>query len=526
VPVLARIEAMQASKSLEMAAAKGEPAGSEAEAAADSDEYAKLDRYMPTPRAAAVAVLGLLAFGVIVGAATSPYAQSAATTAVLLESTAPPAAASEPEEEEAAPAEAAAAEPAAAAAAVPAPEYEEEESEAEEPAGTPSGPEPLPAEPELPPVKHVFMIVLGDHGYEEAFGESSSAPYLAKTLPEKGELISNYFAATSGDLANEIALVSGQGPTPETVTNCPNYTDIAPGTVSLEEEQVEGNGCVYPADTKTLPGELADQALSWKAYVEGTGTGPEHATGCRHPVLGGPDANQAPLSGDAYETWRNPFVYFHSLLDGAECSEGDVDLSRLASDLKKAETTPTVSYIVPDACHDGSEVPCEPGRPAGLAAAEPFLETVVKEIKASDAYKEGGLIAITFAQAPQTGPNADSSSCCATPEFTNLPPATTPESTTESAPETGGVKSTGGGGKVGLLLLSPFVEAGSVNETGYFNHFSLLAGIEELFGLERIGYAANPVLALFDESVYNAPEEKAPASSAKRALLGLFSRAG
>ena len=108
--------------------------------------------------------------------------------------------------------------------------------------------------------------------------------------------------------------------------------------------------------------------------MESTGSGAEHAAGCAAPTLGGPDANQAPLPGDAYETWRNPFVYFHSLLDGAECSEGDVDLGRFASDLKKAETTPAVSYIVPNACHDGSEAPCEAGQPAGPAASEPFLE--------------------------------------------------------------------------------------------------------------------------------------------------------
>ncbi|HEY5053411.1 MAG TPA: alkaline phosphatase family protein, partial [Solirubrobacterales bacterium] len=395
------------------------------------------------------------------------------------------------------------------------------------PAATPTGPPPLPPEWEPPPVKHVFMIVLGDHGYEEAFGATSTAPYLAHNLRPQGELLPNYYAVAQGDLANEIALISGQGPTLETVANCPNYTDISPGTVSLEEEQVEGNGCVYPAETQTLPGQLAAQALSWKAYVEGTETGPEHATSCRHPALGGPDPAQAPLPGDAYETWRNPFVYFHSLTDGAECTEGDLDFSRLAPDLKKAETTPTVSYIVADACHDGSELPCEPGQPAGLVGAEPFLKTVVPEIKSSPAYKEGGLIAITFAQAPQAGPTADPAACCATPEYPNLPPvAPAPETTTteSTTPVTGSVVPTGGGGRVGLLLISPFVKKGSTNGTAY-NHFSLLASIEALFGFEPIGYAANPAMTVFDETVYNAPEE-APAKAARRALLDLLGRAG
>jgi hypothetical protein len=519
-----RIDAMQEAKSRELAAATGLTAGDLVDAEAGD---APASRYMPTPRAAAVAILGLLAFGVVVGAATSPPAQSAGVTSVLLESSPAAPEASAPEEEETSTPEAAPAEVPATASAVPLLPEAPEEPEAEEPAPAPTAPPPLPPEWEPPPVKHVFIIMLGDHGYEESFGSTSTAPYLAKNLPAQGELLANYYAATQGDLANEIALISGQGPTVETTLNCPNYSDITPATVSLEEEQVEGNGCVYPVETQTLPGQLAAQALSWKAYVEGIGTGPEHATSCRHPALGGPDASQAPLPGDAYETWRNPFVYFHSLLDGAECAEGDVDFSQLTPDLKKAESTPAVSYIVPNACHDGSELPCEPGQPAGLAAAEPFLKTVVPEIKASPAYKEGGLIAITSAQAPQAGPAADPSSCCATPEYPNLPVVPSPEATTtETTTAVGGVKPTGGGGKVGLLLISPFVKKGSVNSAGYYNHFSLLASIEALFDLEPIGYAANPAMTVFDETVYNAPTEKPAETAAQRAVLSLFSRAG
>ena len=110
------------------------------------------------------------------------------------------------------------------------------------------------------------------------------------------------------------------------------------------------------------------------------------------------------------------------------------------------------------------------------------------EINASPAYKEGGLIAITFDQAPQAGPNADSSSCCATPEYPNLPPP----STATAGRQRAGQAETGGGGRVGMLLISPYVKAGSVNETGYYNHFSLLRSIEELFGQQPLGYAAEP----------------------------------
>jgi hypothetical protein len=455
---------------------------------------------MPTPRAAAVAVMAMLAFGVVIGSATSQLAQSAGLTSILLEVASPPP--EEEPEEVAAAAPEPAPEPTEPVFATPSSVPEELIPEIPPPEETPPEPEPPPEfeeEPGLPDVKHVFLSLLGENLYEESFGASASSPYLAKTLPEQGELLPNYYAVTSGNLANQIALISGQGPTAETAANCPNYGDLVPATATAEG-QVEGNGCVYPAPTKTLPDLLSGAGLKWKAYVEdiGNGTPTGQPATCRHPALGSPDPSQLPIPGDAYETWRNPFVYFHSLIDDSKCAETDVGLDRLAGDLKKATKTPTLSYIVPNACHDGGEVPCEPTQPAGTASAEAFLETVVPEIKASDAYKEGGLIAITSTQAPQLGEHADPSSCCATPAYPNLPPAP------EAEPGIGGVKPLGGGGKVGLLLISPFVEAGSVNEAGYFNHYILLLTLEELFGLEKLGYA-NESLLPFDSTVFNAP---------------------
>ena len=106
----------------------------------------------------------------------------------------------------------------------------------------------LPPEGVLPPVTHFFLIVLRDQGFEATFGKKSTSPYLAKTLAEKGEVLNNYYAVSQGDLANEIALLSGQGPTAQTAADCPEYTDVTPGTVDPATvgatEQVEGTGCV------------------------------------------------------------------------------------------------------------------------------------------------------------------------------------------------------------------------------------------------------------------------------------------
>jgi hypothetical protein len=469
--------------------------------------------FMPSPQVAAVAVMALLAAGVVLGSVTSPLAQSAGTASIILEELGG-AEGEESEPEAASSVPSYSPEPTGFASSAEAPLAAPLETPAvePEPAPAPALPPEIPEEELLPEIKHVFLIVLEGHGYEEAFGKESVAPYLAKTLAGEGKLLSNYFAVTQGGLANEIALLSGQGPTPQTALNCPQYTAIAPGTVSAEG-QVEGDGCVYPATTETLPSQLTAAKLTWKAYVEDIANG--EATGqpttCRRPALGGPDASPAPVPGDAYLTWRNPFVYFAGLTESPECGENDVGLDRLTTDLKKAEKTPTLSYIVPNACHDGSETPCTPEQPAGLSAVDAFLETVVPEITASPAYtEEGGLIAITFDQAPQTGPAADPSSCCATPEYPNLPAPTSTE-----PPATGAVKPSGGGGQVGMLLLSPYVAPGTVDESTYYNHFAFLRSVEELFGLEPLGYAAEPVLTPFEAgTVFDASPEESTVSRA------------
>ena len=62
---------------------------------------------------------------------------------------------------------------------------------------------------------------------------------------------------------------------------------------------------------------------------------------------------------------------------------------------------------------------------------------------------------------------------------------------------------TGGGGQVGLLLISPYVKPNSTDVVDYFNHFSLLASIETLLGLHRLGYAGAIALPTFGASVFN-----------------------
>ncbi|MGA9314445.1 MAG: alkaline phosphatase family protein [Solirubrobacteraceae bacterium] len=346
----------------------------------------------------------------------------------------------------------------------------------------------------LPAIKHVFVVMLDDEPYATAFGPASPAKYLTGTLEKQGELLLRYYAVAHEGLADGIALLSGQGPTEATAANCPTYSEISSAS-SGSDGQVLGSGCVYPSSTQTLMSQLSAKHLTWKAYVEGIDEGPGTPSACAHPASGTADPSAtAPAAGGAppgYQTWRNPFVYFSSVAGSSACASRDVGMSALKSDLASEKSTASFSYIAPGPCDDGNPMPCVPGKADGMLAADAFLQKVVPEILTSKAYKQNGLLAITVDDAPATGEYADSSSCCGQPKFPNLPMPT------------GVAKLSGsGGGQVGLLMLSPFVKKGGglVQET--YDHFSLLATIEEVFGLGKLGYAAGEEAKPFSASLF------------------------
>ena len=341
-------------------------------------------------------------------------------------------------------------------------------------------------------MKHVFVVMLDQQPYATAFGPASPAHYLTGTLEKQGELLERYYAVAHEGLADGIALLSGQGPTETIAANCPTFAAIAPAS-SGADGQVLGQGCVYPGSTQTLMGQLAAKQLKWKAYVQGIDEGSGAPGACAHPVAAAADPSAAQTPGTAaasYQTWRNPFVYFSSIADSSSCTSDDVGLSALKGDLASEQRTASFSYIAPGPCDDGNPMPCAPGKPAGMVAADAFLQKVIPEILASKAYKQNGLLAITVDQAPSTGEYADTSSCCGQPHFPNMP-----------APTGAAKLSAPGGGQVGLLLLSPFVKKGGGLVQDTYNHFSLLATIEQIFGLSRLGYAGGSEVKPFAASL-------------------------
>jgi phospholipase C len=314
---------------------------------------------------------------------------------------------------------------------------------------------------------HVFVINLENKGYNKVWGEGSEATYLAQTLRNQGVLLSDYYGIAHNSNPNYLAQISGQASNEMTRADCTTYAPFQQtGTAALG--QVEGTGCVYPASVPTVAGQLSAAGKTWKGYMEDMGTP------CRHPDLGAKDDSQGAKVGDQYATRHNPFVYFESITSSADCQGNVVDFSKLAGDLQSVATTPNLSYISPNLCNDGHDEPCVDGSTGGLATADAWLSQQVPAILASPAFKQDGMLVITFdeSEGKTTGPSG------------LLPGGTA-------------------GGRIGALVLSPFTKGGTTSDRPY-NHFSLLASIEDAFSLPRLGYAGAPDMNSFGADVFNA----------------------
>ncbi|HEX4648993.1 MAG TPA: alkaline phosphatase family protein, partial [Steroidobacteraceae bacterium] len=242
------------------------------------------------------------------------------------------------------------------------------------------------------------------------------------------------------------------------------------------------------AIVRTLPDQLEAAGFSWKAYMEDMGNDPrrERAT-CGHVPLGAADPTSLARRGDQYAAKHNPFVYFHSIIDdAARCDARVVNLARLPGDLASAATTPNFVFITPNLCSDGHDPTCVDGREGGLVAINTFLKAWVPLIVNSAAFRADGLLIVTFDEADGVGQEGSGACCGEKP----LPGA-------RFAPGFNGP----GGGRVGAVLLSPYVKAGTVSTVPY-NHYSLLRTVEAIFGLKPLGYAASPGAQVFGPDVF------------------------
>jgi hypothetical protein len=298
-------------------------------------------------------------------------------------------------------------------------------------------------------IKHVWLIILENKSYDATFTGLNKNTYLWQTLPSQGALLKNYFGTGHFSLDNYISMVSGQATQPDTQADCPYYDQFS-GSVDTsgslftnrdygQVASAQGanaaagsNGCVYPSSVPTLFNQLDAAKLSWKGYAQDLGnadaSGSAHDAGAQY--CGAPYATPGPTGStaqpnpgsanatDQYVPKHFPFPWFESILQSGDCDSQHIaslfdPTGGLYHDLQSEATTPAFSWISPNNCSDGHDAVChgnnlsggfsDPNTPnepvnytGGLSAADLFLEHVIPEIEASPAFKDGGLIDVTF----------------------------------------------------------------------------------------------------------------------------------
>jgi len=298
-------------------------------------------------------------------------------------------------------------------------------------------------------IKHVWLIILENKSYDATFTGLNKNTYLWQTLPSQGVLLKNYYGTGHFSLDNYVSMVSGQATQPDTQADCPFYTKFSGATElagNLKTNPNYGqvlspagpnaaagsNGCVYPSSTPTLFNQLDAAGVSWKGYAQDLGypdeAPPAHSAGVEYcgapyPEAGPRGTTSQPNPGsangtDQYVPKHFPFPWFESIKAAGDCNEHHIaslfdENNGLYHDLQSAATTPAFSWISPNNCSDAHDAVCHgnnlsggfsnpwtPKAPVnytgGLYASDLFLEHVIPEIEESPAFKEGGLIDITF----------------------------------------------------------------------------------------------------------------------------------
>jgi phosphatidylinositol-3-phosphatase len=400
-------------------------------------------------------------------------------------------------------------------------------------------------------INNIFVIEFENEGYDATFGPGSPATYLNGTLRTQGVLLQNYYAIGHDSLDNYIAQVSGQAPTEDTQADCADngfaFANLTPGTpdpdTAFNPGQVDGEGCVYPAAVQTIANQLdakyppnpKTHVAAWRGYDQDMGNTPSRdggqpdptgGTDCGHPAIGAPDTAEFATATDQYTSRHNPFVWFHSIIDNtAECDANVVPLGTLGAngqpsptghlfrDLRSEATTPRFAFITPNLCSDGHDGTCaglnsDGGHVGGLTGADEFLQHWMPLILDSPSYRSGHmLVVITFDESdvdPSEDPAYAASCCGELPGPNTHAPGDAGDSTDSQAP---------GGGQIGALLLnSKYIDPGTTDTTGYYNHYSALRSYEDLLGLTtggtdgegHLGYAAAHGLAPFGTDVFPA----------------------
>jgi hypothetical protein len=317
---------------------------------------------------------------------------------------------------------------------------------------------------------HVFVIMEENHAEDHVIGDRNM-PFTNQLAHTYG-MATNYYGVTHTSEPNYIAATSGS-----------NWD------INNDNGWAKGNRY----DHTNLVDELTAHHIPWAAYMDGM------------PSAGYlPDS--WPSSKNAlYASKHNPFVLYNDVRENPSRLERIKPIDALAADLNSRDA-PRYVWISPDMCDDmhggvysavagHPETPCPYSNTAGdandealKAKADSFLRRTVETIMHSRAWTGNSVIFVTADETDYDGSNADNgyylstAGCCDSPVLPAGDPAISPK-------WPGGVY---GGGLVPMIVISRNGPRHVTDATAY-NHYSMLATIEDGFGLGLLGNTSDTI---------------------------------
>ena len=313
----------------------------------------------------------------------------------------------------------------------------------------------------VPPLKHVFVIMMENTSYDDLLSSSNPNTTFIQQLAANNGLATNYFGVTHVSLPNYIATTSGQ-------TWNSNSDDTAQAPLFNHQNIVD---------------QLEAARVSWKAYME-----------------------DLPFPGDLvdstpdglYVRKHNPFLMYPDVYNNPSRADNVVPLTQLSTDLSTGNV-PKFVWITPNICNDmhggapSCPFPSSPTDPLQAALyqdGDNFLSTWVTAITHSKAWTGHSAIFITWDEggfedeAPfgptDIRPGPDSP----------ILPATPADPTTGGGGDLAG-GTTYGGGHVPMIVVARGV--GHRIDSTFAGHYSLLQTIEQNFGMPLLGNAGDTV---------------------------------
>lgn len=319
-----------------------------------------------------------------------------------------------------------------------------------------------------PRLDHIFLIMLENHSQSSVIGDAN-APYI-NSLAQQYATAANYFGVTHPSEPNYVAAISGSNwfINNDNPANRFDHTNLV--------DQLEANHDTWGAYMESMPsvGYLGD---FW-------------------PSSGNP----------LYASKHNPFVLFDDIRNDPSRLANVKPYTSLATDLQRERTTPDFVWITPNQCHDmhggvyspvapdGSDgTPCPYGstkddtNDAALKQkADAFVKGAVTTIMHSPVWHDGrsAIFIVTdendFTGNAETGGWETADGCCDSP----IVPAGVISPTWPGG--------TYGGGLIPAVIVTNHGgKTGGYVSTAPYNHYSLLATVEQNWNLGYLGNASD-----------------------------------